>query len=468
MRDTVVSHALPKHTLLKNAVPKHTLPGALEALLLGAACGALGCASDDPWPEAPAPTFYQQAAPIFASKCVSCHQEGGIGPFALDDYAAASSRASQIAAYTADRIMPPFLLETGGECGNFDEGAALTDEEIATIGAWARGGAREGTRVELTRPPLPVLEGATEFSLPEFVPQITGGLLAEFDEYRCLPLPMQLATDTFVTGYDVTPGNARLVHHVAAFIVDPEHVTRSGRTNREVMDALHAADPNPERAGWSCFSQAGGGLEVEAAPAFWAPGQGILEFPDGLGVPLRRGRMLVVQVHYNMSRAAPAPVSTKVRLRLSPSVARRAIVLGEDELLDTIYDPTPATLEPGQPSVKFTWDRSGRDQGLPEGLRAEIVSIAPHMHERGRKYTFEVAQGTGGYACQGRVNRWDFNWQRFYEYAAPIPFDANTRFRVTCDYDTSADSEPVRPGWGTQNEMCFVLLMLAMPPGVSL
>lgn len=457
----------------------HTLRRGFRGLVLMASCalGALGCGSDsEPSPAGPegtgdpsaAPTFYEHAAPIFEAKCVSCHQEGGIGPFALDDFAAASARASQIAAYTADRIMPPFLVETGGECGNFDEGVALTEEEIATIGAWARGGAREGTRVELTRAPLPVLEGATEFSLPEFLPQIAGGPLAEFDEYRCLPVPTQLDADTFVTGYDVAPGNAQLVHHVIAFVVDPEHVTESGQTNQQVIDALRAADPNPERIGWPCFSSAGEGVEVESAPAVWAPGQGIVEYPNGLGVPLRRGRLLVTQVHYNMAVAAPAPDQTRLRLRLAPSVERQALFLGGDDLLDTLYDAAPATLGPGQSSVKYTWEHSGRDDGLPEGLGAELVSFFPHMHERGRKYTFEVAQGTGDYACQGRVNRWDFAWQRIYDYVTPIPFDANTRFRVTCDYDTSADTEPVLPGWGTQNEMCFVLLMLAMPPGVSL
>jgi hypothetical protein len=449
----------------------HTLRTDLDVLLLMASCafGGLGCGSDSRSSEASAaPTFYQDAAPIFESKCVGCHQEGGIGPFSLDDYAAASARASQIADYTADRIMPPFLVETGGECGSFDERAALTDEEIATIGAWARGGAREGTRLELTRAPLPVLYGATEFLLPEFVPQITGGPLAQFDEYRCFPLPLELAADTFVTGYDIDPGNAQLVHHAFALVVDPERVTRSGQTNQQVMDALHAADPNPERVGWSCFSAAGEGVEVEAAPAAWAPGQGIVEYPNGLGMPLRKGRIIVMQMHYNMARTAPAPVATKLRLQLMPSVARQGFIVTDDKLLDTVFDPTPAALEPGQSSVKFTWNLSGRDKGLPAGLGAEIVSFLPHMHERGRKYTFEVAQGTGDYACQGRVNRWDFAWQRTYDYAAPIPLDGNTRFRVTCEYDTSADTEPIRPGWGTQNEMCFMLLTAAMPPGVPL
>ena len=44
------------------------------------------------------PTYHQDVAPILDGRCVSCHQAGGIGPFALDSYAAAKPLASVIAA----------------------------------------------------------------------------------------------------------------------------------------------------------------------------------------------------------------------------------------------------------------------------------------------------------------------------------------------------------------------------------
>ncbi|HWO08208.1 MAG TPA: hypothetical protein VNN80_01970 [Polyangiaceae bacterium] len=49
----------------------------------------------------------------------------------MTDDEPARARAGQIVAYTAERIMPPFSIETGGACGSFDEHAALTDAEIA-------------------------------------------------------------------------------------------------------------------------------------------------------------------------------------------------------------------------------------------------------------------------------------------------------------------------------------------------
>ena len=40
-----------------------------------------------------------------------------------------------------------------------------------------------------------------------------------------------------------------------------------------------------------------------------------------------------------------------------------------------------------------------------------------------------------------------------------------TELQVTCEYDTSKDTSPVLPGWGTRNEMCLTVLMVALPAG---
>lgn len=452
----------------------------MKYLVLGLAMAlASACSSDDAVTVVPegrgalggteaALTFYGDVAPVFGAKCVACHQDGGIAPFSLLDYEAARARASQIAAYTADRVMPPFLIETGGECGSFDESQTLTQEEIDLIGVWARGGAAEGTPVSLEAPPVPTLEGGTDFATPEFTPQITGGDLAQFDEYRCFPVQTGLAADAFITGYDVLPGNPKLVHHVLALVVDPSRVVAGGRTNAEVMQGLHDADADPSRDGWQCFGLAGEGVDVESVPVIWAPGEGVVSYPNGMGVPLKRGQVLVLQVHYNMADgAASVPDTTKVRLRLADTVERQGFFLFDDRLLESLGAPVPTTLEPGQASIKYTWERQGREMGIPDGLPLEIVAMWPHMHQRGNKLTFEIGKN-GDFACQGRVNRWDFNWQRIYNYSTPLAFDSESSVRVTCDYDTSADTQPVLPGWGTRNEMCFMMMMVTMPPGVGL
>src|SRR5690242_2871433 len=122
----------------------------LAALYGSAACGGQDAtltnplASETSAAEPAAPTFGEHVSPIFNQKCVHCHQAGGIGPFRLDDYATARAWGNRIVAATAARVMPPYLMETGGECGSFDEDAALSDEQIATIAAWVDAGSPEG------------------------------------------------------------------------------------------------------------------------------------------------------------------------------------------------------------------------------------------------------------------------------------------------------------------------------------
>jgi hypothetical protein len=50
-----------------------------------------------------------------------------------------------------------------------------------------------------------------------------------------------------------------------------------------------------------------------------------------------------------------------------------------------------------------------------------------------------------------------------YFYAEPLAVDSASRIEVTCDYDTSGDSAPVLPGWGTRNEMCLATMYFTIP-----
>jgi hypothetical protein len=87
----------------------------------------------------------------------------------------------------------------------------------------------------------------------------------------------------------------------------------------------------------------------------------------------------------------------------------------------------------------------------------------PHMHGLGRKYTFTVTAKDQESQCAAQVDRWDFHWQRMYFYAEPIAVTPDTLFSVTCEYDTTGVAQPVRPGWGTGNEMCLATLFVTVP-----
>jgi hypothetical protein len=410
------------------------------------------------------PTFWQHVAPILNDKCTACHQTGGIAPFALDNFGDAERRAALIADMTESRLMPPYLMDVGGECGSFDEHNALTDEEIATIGAWARGKKLEGSTVAMTPREPPSLADGIDVFTPEFFPEIAGGPLAQFDEYRCFPIELGLTEDSFVTAFEFVPGNKAMVHHLIATLVDPEAASDvAGLTNAQVIAEL-ARDG---REGWPCFSGAGDGVRVAGAAGGWAPGNDPYTFPEGVGVRVRPGQQMVLQVHYNLAQPEVRGQSdqTRVRIQFRDSVERQASFILRDSFLRSLANSPPDTLAPGNPAAPYTWTLTGAQVGLPPRVPVEVLSVIPHMHQRGRKYTLEFGRNDA-FECQGHIERWDFNWQRSYNYD-PLPtLDADSQIRVSCEYDTSADVEPVLPGWGTRNEMCELTLTVAFPAGV--
>lgn len=403
-----------------------------------------------------APTYWQDVAPIYFDRCVTCHQADGIAPFRLDEYAPAKQWAGPSAAAVGARTMPPWLVTDDGSCGEFRGSRALADGDIATITAWAAGGAPEGTpRDDLAVPAVPTLADGLDLSTPDFSPEIAGGPLAEFDEYRCFLVDPALAKDMFLTGYDIRPGNPALVHHVLAMPVDPNELVEGGLTNAMRMQALD--DESPDRDGWPCFSQAGEGVAIQGIPVTWAPGMGLVEYPEDTGVQLAAGTQVVIQVHYNLHDADLQGQSdqTTVRLRLADEVARVGFFDLIDPFIGTLYDPQPATLEPGKESVKYTWSVDiGQYYLGPGQTQVEVHGIFPHMHERGRKWNARLVGGEGE-QCIGDVQAWDFDWQLYYFYQQPMIVTADTKLEVTCDFNTLDAEGPVAPGWGTQNEMCL-------------
>jgi hypothetical protein len=408
-------------------------------------------------------TFWQDVAPIYNDKCVRCHQEGGIAPFRLDDYADAQANAALEKERTAAGEMPPYFMVHDGSCQTFVDDTTLTDHQKAVIAAWVDQGTPEGTPVMLTLPPQPTLAGAVDLATPLFAPVAQGGQLAEFDEYRCFAMDAPIASDSYLTGYAVTPGDASIVHHVLAFVVDPQTPGHDGRTNAAIMQALD--DASPDRLGWPCFGGAGDNIEESGLPVTWAPGQGIVEYPTGMGAPIKTTDKLVIQIHYNLADPAAAGKtdSTTVHLRFADTVSREIAFALPDGLLDTLSNATPDTLPPGMADVSYSWTRGGRDLGIPGGTTVDLVGVMPHMHGRGIRQQMRIGSSASNLSCASHLENWDFHWQEFYFYKTPVKMSASSQVQVTCEYDTRADTAPVQPGWGTRNEMCLTVLMLAMP-----
>jgi hypothetical protein len=197
-------------------------------------------------------------------------------------------------------------------------------------------------------------------------------------------------------------------------------------------------------------------VQAEGLPVTWAPGMGAVEYPANTGVRLAAGRQVVIQIHYNLHdpTLAGKSDSSKLELRLAESVEREGFFDLIDPFIDTLFQAQPHSLEPGKASVKYDWNVPIGQYYLGGEGQVEVYGIFPHMHERGHRWQARLVDGDE-VQCIGDVQSWDFEWQLYYFYHKPQIVRPGTRLEVTCDFDTRGATEPVTPGWGTQNEMCL-------------
>jgi mono/diheme cytochrome c family protein len=428
----------------------------------------VGCKdkSTDSADTADAPTYWDDIAPLYRDNCLTCHQEGGLAPMALDSYAAASEWAEASAGAVAARTMPPWgaegRSEAGGEavaegmtapgsCDNdYQDDLWLSDEEIARVQAWVDAGKPEGSEQDISVPELPGLSEGLDLTTPEFLPSPVGGGYGEHDEYRCFLFDPALTQDAWLTGYEVYPGNAAIVHHVIGMPIDPTRSVGGGRTNAEIIAEVDGADG---RDGWPCYSQAGDDIVVDGEYVTWAPGQGMVSFPEGSGLELNAGDLFAVQIHYNMVDVQGETDATTVRLRLTDSVERPGqIILMDGWNVSSLPAGDPAATVQWQLGRAAILDYTGFDSAVIEG-------VLPHMHQYGVQQVMEVGPSDDR-ACVTGVRQWDFAWQRVYFYEEPVSVEAGEAIQVTCTYDLTEASGSVTWGWGTEDEMCLVGLFI--------
>jgi hypothetical protein len=314
------------------------------------------------------------------------------------------------------------------------------------------------------------------------------------DDYRCFLLDPKIATDSFVTGVDVAPGDEEVVHHVILFRVPPGQVA-----------AAEGVDEQTPGEGWTCFG--GSGLEtmggsLENAPwlGAWAPGGGERLLAGDIGIPLEAGSRIVMQVHYNLL-AGSEPDRSSARLRIAD---------GSRDLrpLETTLLPAPVEL-PCRPeatgplcrrdaAVRDVIDRFGMRSGqMVAGLQflcgdgtgprpgrtqsctrtveqpGTVRAVAGHMHLLGRKVSIDLNPGTPEARRLLDVPVWNFDDQGTRALARPARIRRGDRLRVTCTHDQALrdllpafEGRPERYvvwGEGTTDEMCLGIVLVTRP-----
>jgi len=379
-------------------------------------------------------TYYEDLRPILVEQCVTCHVRGGIAPFDLETYDAAVEVGERMREVTRDRIMPPFLADNSGSCQTFSNYRGLSQEEIDVFARWVDDGMLEGDPATpepapVEFPTLPHVDVTLEMPMAYAVDQ---GL---DDDYRCFVVDPGTTEDTFVTGYDVHPGNAQRVHHLIVY----NPVDEAAVTQARDLDAADGVVGD----GYPCF----GGPRVTAPPlVLWAPGTGPTRFPRGTGLQLAAGRAQIIQVHYNnLVPDAPGEDRSTVDLMTSSSASPAYLGLLAD---------TDLLLPPRRGSI--TQSRTVSLSYLPTSVR--VWGQFPHMHTLGRSLRVELESGE----CLIDVPRWDFNWQLVYWYDQPITLSPSDRATLSCTFDTTERDDTTTWGDGTLDEMCLSFFYVSL------
>ncbi|MGD9720532.1 MAG: redoxin domain-containing protein [Pirellulales bacterium] len=373
-------------------------------------------------------TYSQQIARIFQERCVECHRAGEIGPFALSSYEEAAGWADTIAEVVRDSRMPPWHADP--KHGHFKNDRSMPAAEKELIYKWVAAGAPEGNPSDLPKP-REFVTGWTLPQEPEFVLDIqekpyrvpADGVV----DYQYFVVDPKFTEDKWVKASQILPGAAPVVHHVLCFVQPPGEERRP-------------------------FDENGLGFLGAYVPGFRAT-----PFPEGMAKYVPAGSKLIFQMHYT-------PVGKDVE-----DLSKMGFVFAKpDELTHMVQTISTGNRGLAIPPHAADYQRESTMTAYKHDLN--VLSYAPHMHVRGKAFSYEAIYPDGKREMLLDVPHYDFNWQTSYELAEPKKLPPGTRVHCVAHWDNSENNlanpnpdETVHWGDQTFEEMMLGFFDVAVP-----
>ncbi|MCY4127915.1 MAG: redoxin domain-containing protein [Gammaproteobacteria bacterium] len=359
-------------------------------------------------------SYVEDVVPILHQNCVHCHTPGGIGPWAMSSYEMVKGFAPMMREVLRTNRMPPWHADPHiGEWGN-DRSISIEDKKLLVD--WIEAGAPRGegedplgtivASIEANRSSADWPLGEPDFiiNVPAFEVPATGVV-----EYQNHEIASNITEDVWVRGIDVKPGDTNVLHH--ALVGSNEQGSRSRR---------------------GVFNNFLGG---------YAPGV-IGDFaPEGTGTLIKKDSIIAVQMHYTPYGKTVVD-ETQIGLYTYDEPPERFVRHGVVINFNLAIPPNTKAHEEGA-YIEFDKD-------------AELYSILPHSHYRGRSSTFELELPNGDREVLLSVPDYDFNWQTGYAFAEPKHVPAGSKLIHKTIYDNSgqnfANPDPDKTvTWGLQS-----------------
>ena len=443
-------------------------------VLVAGAFGVLFWGVGQEVPSAPKEvTYNRDVAPILYKNCVACHRTNDIAPMSLMTYKETRPWARAIRDAVVQRKMPPWHADP--KVGDFINDARLTDEEIATIDAWARTGTKEGDAKDL--PPAPqFVEGwhikpDVVLTIPEFT--VAGG---SQDDYEYIYVPTNFTEDKWVQAAEVVPGDRRVVHHATVSVIAADKVAKKEEENAK-SDAgvdkyhyrtgkvLHVKRDAPV-VDDGCSSPEGGGFPGDTSgylnivPGIYLPGHLAETRPSGYALRIPAGSYLQFQVHYSNHTGDDVKDRTSIGLVFAKEPVKHEIA--QYEIWNNLF-----LIPPNDNNHRVTSCYT-----LPKDVIA--LAYTAHMHFPGKSMTTEAVYPDGRREVILNVPHYDFRWQETYFLKHQFLMPKGTKLVTTAYFDNSLDnpqnpdpSKAIRWGEPSDEEMMGFWLQFADPKPVD-
>jgi len=404
----------PRHPYLRNAVAA-MIRGEKPAVQATAAPGCeleLPVSSDEAKPSTV--TYHRDVARILQQNCVSCHRDGGIAPFALDDLDDVRDRAKVIKRVVSEGTMPPWFaaIEKDAAKNPWANDCSLSARDKADLFAWLD--SRDRPLGDVADAPAKRSYPA-EWSIgtPDLIIPLSRAYDIKADGFMPYAndiVETQLKEDRWVSAYEIIPSERDVVHHVIVRVHEKGSEVRKADEGREGY--------------W----------------AVYVPGNGSCVYPEGFARKIPAGAKVSFQVHYTPSGKAKTERMKMglVFAKMPPTHEVRTAPLANPRL----------SIPPGAARHVET-----HTQRVPFDM--PIMGFMPHMHTRGAAFKYEVTYEDGKAETLLDIPRYDFNWQLRYEYKRPKLIPQGSALKITAVFDNStgnrANPDPTKlVRWGSQ------------------
>ncbi len=413
----------------------------LRILCSPAAAGILLVSGASSAPAASPVTFTKDVAPILQKNCQSCHRPGEVAPMSFLSYKEARPWAKAIRQRVLLREMPPWFADPNH--GDFSNDNRLSPKDIDTLTAWVDGGAQEGNLKDM--PPNPKFVDGWSIGQPDLVLAMTEehGVPPEgVIPYKYFSVPTNFAEDRYVQFAEIRAGDRTHVHHVIVSVRFPG----SGP-----LPAAGEIAP-PERSasqqeGGATSPTTGAATAARSIPADsdgrligWAPGEAPLILRPGQAKLIRKGSVLIFQVHYT-TNGKPGKDRSSVGLIFSKTPVEKRVITAAAVGRSLVIPPGDPNYES---KAAFTFQED-----------SHIDSLHPHMHMRGKDMKFTLVYPDGTSKILLSVPRFHFSWQLTYFLREPVAAPKGSRLEVVAHHDNSPNNkfnpDPTKEvRWGPQ------------------